>query len=209
MTKLNKIRLGFIIALLSLFSCKTKQELNLTGKYVNTMPHIGNSTININDSVFDFKTEASLNFHSSSGIIKKYKKFIILNTYNQFKSNYIVVEEKKTQEKGFIKLIDADNMPLENIPIVINNSKNFTLETNSSGEVIIDLNTLQKINHITIITADLTNDINFYVPKNTDSNVFLIKIIKKDFNKIFFKNDTLKIKGRNLYKGKQKYKKKL
>lgn len=199
MIQKSKSLLLLVLILSSLYSCSPLKKENYYGTY-ECWAEIGFGRLILKDSMFDFSYEAHLSNLKSKGTWSVDGHKIILNSYNSYRNNYLIVTELHDEKNRKIKIIDANDQPLEDVDIVINDST--VLKTNNKGEINLDLVNEKLIKNIEISYIEIIGDNRIYKTENSQSSSFIIKIIPIDYEKIYFKKEVLKVR-----KGKIKMKK--
>lgn len=205
MIQKSKNLLLLVLILSSLYSCSPLKKENYYGTY-ECRAGIGFGRLILNDSMFDFSYEVPMNNFGSKGTWSVDGHKIILNSYNSYRNNYLIVTERHDEKNRKIKIIDANDQPLEDIDIVINNST--VLKTNNKGEINLDLVNEKLIKNIEISYIEIIGDNRIYKTENSQSSSFIIKMIPIDYEKKYFKKEVLKVRKGNIKMDKDEYLKK-
>lgn len=205
MIQKSKNLLLLVLILSSLYSCSPLKRENYYGTYEYKWK-IASSHLTLKDSMFDFSYEVPMVSYSSKGTWSIDGRKIILKSYDSYRNNYLIVTEKSEKKDRIIKLIDANDQPLEDIDIVINNST--VLKTNNKGEINLDLVNEKLIKNIEISYIEIIGDNRIYKTENSQSSSFIIKMIPIDYEKKYFKKEVLKVRKGNIKMDKDEYLKK-
>lgn len=189
----------------SLYSCSPLKRENYYGTYEYKWK-IASSHLILKDSMFDFSYEVPMVSYNSKGTWKMDGRKLILNSYDFYRNNYLIVAEQSGEKNRIIKLIDSNDQPFEDIDIIINNT--IILKTDSKGEINLDLVNEKLINTIGIIYIGIKGDNSIYKTINNQSSSFIIKIIPIDYEKTYFKKEVLKVRKGKIKKNKDEYLKK-
>lgn len=205
MIQKSKNLLLLVLILSSLYSCSPLKKENYYGTY-ECWAKIGFGSLILKDSMFDFSYEVPMVSYNSKGTWKMDGRKIILNSYDSYRNNYLIVTEQSGEKNRIIKLIDSNDQPFEDIDIIINNT--IILKTDSKGEINLDSVTEKFINTIGIIYIGIKGDNSIYKTINNQSSSFIIKIISDDNSKKYFNNEILKVRKGNIKMNKDEYLKK-
>jgi hypothetical protein len=190
----NKI---LIIFFFILFSCSSLKKAEIKGVY-KYKSQISQGTLSISDSVFEYKYEAPLVNYSSKGTWSFSKNYLLLKSYDSYKSDYIEVKEKIT-EIGYIEVVDMNKDPISNVNITINGKSKYS--TDDNGRVY--LKSKENPKNIQINYIGLSEKNNSYPIKYDKSNTFVVVIFQKDDLKKYFNFDKIKINKGNVIIDKQ------
>lgn len=203
MIKINKYLLLPLTVSFLLFSCSSISQKNILGSYKYTSK-ISLGKLFLSDSIFEYEYEAPLNSYKSKGSWILDNNLIRLKSYDSFKNNYMIIEEKYQEKEGYMQVLDKYNLPLQNLNIIINDEK-LIFKTDINGKIDIKLLNNVPVKSIKVESIDLSNDHNIYLSTKQKSNVFLIKIIPIDYEKKFFDNEGFFIKNNQIIIDNQKY----
>lgn len=205
MIQKSKNLLLLVLILSSLYSCSPLKRENYYGTYEYKWK-IASSHLTLKDSMFDFSYEVPMVSYSSKGTWSIDGRKIILKSYDSYRNNYLIVTEKSEKKDRIIKLIDANDQPLEDIDIVINNST--VLKTDDKGEINLDLVSEKFINTIAISYIEIKGNNSIYKTIDSQLSSFIIKIIPDDNSKEYFNNEILRVRNGKIIIDKIKYLKK-
>jgi hypothetical protein len=205
MIQKSKNLLLLVLILSSLYSCSPLKRENYYGTY-ECRAEIGLRRLILNDSMFDFSYEAPLRNLKSKGTWSVNGRKIILNSYDIYRDNYLIVKEQPDEKNRRIVLIDSVDQPYEYIYVIINN--NTVLKTNDKGEINLDLFSEEPINTIEVNSMYLVGDNNIYKTIDNQSSSFIIKMIPIDYEKKYFKKEVLKVRKGKINMDKDEYLKK-
>ena len=132
------------------------------------------------------------------------RNLLKLKSYDKFKNNYLIVEEKNQENDGYIQISDIYNLPLQSLNVIINDEK-LIFKTDINGKIDVELLKGISIKSIKVESIDLSSDHNIYFTTKEKSNVFIIKIFPKDYEKRFFNNEGYVIKNNKIIIDDQKY----
>lgn len=201
MIKSNKIILFISTILFVLFSCSSMNQNSILGSYKYSSK-ISFGKLILSDNIFEYEYNVSLNSFKSKGTWTFDGNLLVLRSYDFFKNNYMIVEEKK-QEESYVQILDRYNLPLQNLNIVINSELIFKTDVN--GKVNIKSLNGISIKSIKVESIDLSKDNNIYFSAEKNSTLFLIKIIPIDYEKRFFNNESFVVKNNKVIIDNQKY----
>ncbi len=190
------MRIIFLIGFLSFVSCST---IKISGIYTYKS-NVGQEYFTFNDDgTFFYNCEISMVQSQSSGVWKKNKNKITLLSDNSYKNDLIIVEEDKNDKNKIIR-IEGDSINFKYFEISINNVKFYPDE---KGEILLN-RPLEKDDRIAVSSVYLSQ--RSKVVKLLSDEVSSLKLIIYKLNtlKVYFENDTLKIKGNRLFINKKK-----
>lgn len=205
MIQKSKNLLLLVLILSSLYSCSPLKKENFYGTY-ECKAKIGFGRLILKDSMFDFSYEVPMVSYSSKGTWSISGRKIILKSYDSYRNNYLIVTELPNEKNRKIKLIDANEQPLEEINILINNS--VVLKTDDQGEINLDFFSDKSINLIEVIYVYLTDDNKIYKAIDTQSSSFVIKTIPVDREKQYFNKRIIRVRKGKIKMNKDEYLKK-
>ncbi|MCY1510824.1 hypothetical protein D3C87_231100 [compost metagenome] len=196
----NKLHLVFFtIVVFTIYSCGTLKNDDVLGQYdFKTKISKGTLTLNENNN-FEYSYEAPLEAYTSKGKWSLDKSGIILKSDVYYLSDFMDVKEIFSENK-IIKILDESNVPIEGVPIKVNNLDKLFV-TDKSG--IVSLQNDIKLFKIKVEYLGLSNQL--YEVKDKNANAFELRIISKDYTKIFFNNYHGKINKKDIKIYNQKY----
>ncbi|MEZ0007952.1 hypothetical protein ABH942_003338 [Flavobacterium sp. 28YEA47A] len=187
------------IAAFIIYSCSSLKDKDILGRY-NLEAKISKGSLILNENnVFEYSYEAPMETYTSKGKWHLDKKSIILKSDDFYLSDFMDVKETFSENR-IIKILDESNIPIEGVTIKINDINNLFV-TDKSG--IVSLRNDMKIDKIIVEYIGLSNRL--YEVKNFNAKAFEIRIIPKDYTKMFFDNYHGKINNKEIKIYTQKY----
>ena len=200
-----KTKLLIIICIL-FFSCGNLKVSQVVGTYTFRENGIGTSKIILKaDNKFEYHYDIPLIKAYSEGEWSIKKGSINLNSYSSYKSDYINVEEKLSDEESYIQINEIkgnDTIPIgDQWPVIINDGVIHTF-TDNEGKTKLDYNLDLKTFEVSYIGLSENNA--RYTVKNKQAKIFNVYIAPASQN-IYFQNEEIKVKRDYLLLNNRKY----
>ncbi|HLN94343.1 MAG TPA: hypothetical protein VK183_01815 [Flavobacterium sp.] len=190
MTKINS-SIFFLLAACCL-SCRTMEKNSIIGNYSLKENHFSGE-ITLQDSTFRYGCDIYENRYTSEGKWRMQHNRLVLNSFENYRHGFLKVEEG-VSTNSFIKLYDRDSRPIEHCEILVNN----TYSTFTDEHGFISTNDIPGgIKTITVFYIGINENARTYVPKNKNSNTFIIRAFNFDNGKLFFSNEMVRV-GENV-----------
>lgn len=186
-----------IIIALFVFSCKAKKNdlSGLMGTFeIKTKDYNEKIIIEV-DSIFTYYYSVGLIKSKSKGNWKLINKNLVLNSFKDFLTNRIIVEENNYY-KNKILIEDVHGNSLEGVSVLIND-ENEVLQTDKNG--IIEIVNYKELKNFEIYYLGESYK---YDVKDSMSNSYKVTIYIHDLSKIYFENQKLKCKNNFLINSK-------
>lgn len=193
------MRKSFLFLFSIFISCSTIKENEVNGTYTWTKQGIGSKEIILEQNHFNYNLNIPLTTEKSAGIWSRDKNKIFLNSFFDYKTGYMTVEEKKAEE-SFILITGNNGYGVYGATIIINDTLSFQADEEGKVSLSEDLT----LSSIKILWIDFYRN-NTYKIKNPESNVFIIKLNENDPGKIYFENKKVKIRNGYLIIDNQKF----
>lgn len=180
------------------------EKKSIIGNYSLKENHFSGEII-LEDSTFRYGCDIYENKYISEGRWRVQHNKLILNSFENYRHDFLKVEEG-VSTNSFIKLYDGDGRPIEHCEILVNNT--YSIFTDEYG--VISTNDIPGgVKTITVFYISINESARTYVPKNKNSNTFIIRAFNFDNKKLFFsdervrvREDVLILRGKKFYKTK-------
>jgi len=196
----NKLLLLLFVTVF--ISCKTLKHEDIIGEYKHEEKMVIGKFI-LQDSLFSYQYNVLHDSYESNGTWKLQGNQLILKSFDSYKNDYIKVEEQSSEKVTYIQLLDKNNYPMEGFDVLINDK--YSMKVDSLGKADLKQFTDSKIQSIKVPYIGLSDKSNFYIPESPSSNTFIIHVFDIDYGKVFFDNESIKVKRNTLIIKKKKY----
>ncbi|MGV7106197.1 hypothetical protein [Flavobacterium sp. U410] len=185
----NNLKLALYLLTGTFFSCGSLTKDDVYGNYEYNSK-ISKGSLVLSKDYFEYSYEAPMESYESKGNWSFNNNRLLLKSYENYKNNFIIVEEVLDENKRFVRLIDDTDAPIIGATVIINSDLIF--QTNEFGEINLKDNKINNILKIEVELIDLLKEDRVYIPNDKISKSFIIKDIPKDYKKVFF-NDSMRI----------------